>query len=105
MDRSPATNFTYLRNSNISYFVGMDAAESNATMILGGDRNITNGTAVRNGVIEMTTSHPGSWTREMHKNVGNILMTDISVQQVDSIRNFAIWRQILGLATNRLQMP
>lgn len=100
-----ATNFAYLRNSNLSYFVGVDAkGTNNATMILSGDRNITNGLPVKNGMLELTKNGPARWTAEMHNGVGNILLADDTVLQVgksglrDVVAN-------TGFATNRLQMP
>jgi prepilin-type N-terminal cleavage/methylation domain-containing protein len=103
-DRITATNFTSLNNSNISYFFGVDAVETNARMFLSGDRNITNGTRVKNGILELTTNTPASWTREMHKKVGNIALADGSVQQL-SIAGLRTAVTNTGFATNRLQMP
>lgn len=99
-----ATNFEFLRNSNISFFVGVDARETNATMILSGDRNITNDLSARNAMLELTTNQPARWTSEMHNKVGNILLADGSVQMDDA---FALQKQIAdtGVSTNRLQMP
>src|SRR5262249_32891199 len=38
--RQEARNFSDLTNTNISYFVGLDAAEDKAGILLAGDRNI-----------------------------------------------------------------
>jgi len=51
-------------------------------LILSGDHNITNGTPVRNGLLELTTGNPAGWTAEMHNKVGNIGLADGSVQPV-----------------------
>jgi prepilin-type processing-associated H-X9-DG protein len=102
--RSAAINFGSLRNSNLSYFVGLDATETNPQLILAGDHNITNGTPVKDGLLEVTTNNPAGWTAEMHNGVGNMALADGSVEQINilglrtSITN-------TGLATNRLQMP
>jgi prepilin-type processing-associated H-X9-DG protein len=103
-DRSSATNFGCLNNSNLSYFVGIDANETNPQLILSGDRNITNGTLVKNGVLDLTTNKAAGWTAELHNGVGNIGLADGSVQQVNilGLRNTVAYT---GLATNRLQMP
>ncbi len=102
--RRPATNFTDFNNSNISYFVGVDATDTNANMVLAGDHNITNGTPLRNGLLELTAGRSASWTAEMHKEVGNIALADGSVQQESPA---GLQNQIsnTGVATNRLQMP
>jgi competence protein ComGC len=102
--RARATNFDFLSNSNVSYFVGIDANETNPQMILSGDRNITNGTAVKNGLLDLTTNKDAGWTAELHKGVGNFGLSDGSVQQV-SITGLRVSVANTGLATNRLQMP
>lgn len=82
----------------------MDAAETNPLMILSGDHNITNGTKIRNGLLELTANNPAGWTAEMHNKSGNILLTDGSVQQV----NISGLRQTIANTdslTNRIQMP
>ena len=102
--RTVGTNINLLRNANISYFVGVDASQSNVQMILSGDRNITNGTVVKNGMLALTPASPGGWTSEMHNKVGNILLADGSVQQL-SLSGLQTAVENTGLATNRLQMP
>jgi competence protein ComGC len=102
--RASATNFDFMSNSNISYFVGVDAKESNPQMMLFGDRNITNGTPVKNGLLELTTNRLAGWTSEMHNKVGNIGLADGSVQQI-SIVGLQNTIANTGFATNRLQMP
>jgi hypothetical protein len=102
--RMPATNFSFLANSNISFFVGVDASETNPQGILSGDHNITNGTPVKNGIIELTTNQPTGWTTEMHNKVGNIGLADGSVQPV-SISGLRSAVENAGVPTNHLQMP
>jgi prepilin-type processing-associated H-X9-DG protein len=102
--RYAATNFINFCNSNISYFVGVDANDSNPQMILYGDHNITNGTPVKNGLLELTTNRLAGWTSETHNKVGNVALADGSVQQL-SIVGLQNTIANTGLATNRLQMP
>lgn len=104
-DRFLATNFVALCNSNISYFVDVDASgEMNPQMILSGDHNITNGTPIRNGLLRLTTNRLAGWTAEVHNKVGNILMADGSVQQ-DSTTGLQNQIADTGVVTNRLLMP
>ena len=98
------TNFNFMNNSNISFFVGVDATETNVTMILSGDRNITNGMPFKNGLLEVTADHPATWNEEMHNKVGNVLLADGSVQQL-SLTGVRHAEANTGVATNRLQMP
>ena len=109
-DRSYATNFTYLRNSNLSFFVGIVASEfrpslqSTQAMILSGDRNITNGLSIQNGVLKLTTNDLAGWTKALHNNCGNIGLADGSVQEVSMVglRNAIAGS---GVETNLVQMP
>jgi len=74
-------------NLYVSYFVGIDADESNPQQFLSGDRNV--GTAA-NSTFANTTFAMGTnsttlqWTDKLHQNNGNITLSDGSVQQVNS---------------------
>ena len=102
--RFVASNFIWMSNSNLSYFVGIVSNETNPELILSGDHNITNGTPVKNGMLDLTTTAPAGWTAENHNTVGNIVLADGSVQQV-SIAGLQSAVATSGGATNHLQMP
>ncbi len=102
--RVSATNFSSLSNSNISFFLGLDASESNPQTILSGDRNITNGTPIKNGILALTTNQPAGWTDEIHRKFGNVVLSDGSVPRLSGMG----LRSVVGNTgnfTNRLQMP
>jgi prepilin-type processing-associated H-X9-DG protein len=105
--RTPGTNFTTdFSNSNVSYFVGLDAVETNASMLLSGDRNISNGTPPRTNILELTANQQVSWPKNPHGGLGNILFTDGSVQSTSSQSQWlkeALQRT--GMQTNRLALP
>jgi prepilin-type N-terminal cleavage/methylation domain-containing protein/prepilin-type processing-associated H-X9-DG protein len=104
-NRSYATNFTSdFDNSKVSYFVGLDAVETNATMFLAGDRNIFSGTQPQNGILEWTAKQPVSWTEDMHNKKGNIAFTDGSVQTLNTSQTKKALRKT-GIQTNRLAFP
>lgn len=103
-DHFSATNFTTLGNSNISFFFGVDAIDTNPQMLLAGDHNITNGMPIRNGLLNLTTNKPAGWTSEVHDKAGNIALSDGSVQQ-SNIGNLPTMVKNTGMQTNRLQMP
>lgn len=84
-----------LSNSNISYFVGMDA--DHAEMFLAGDRNITNGLAPVNGLLVLSPARAAGWTHQIHHRQGNIALADGSVQHFSSSR--------LNADTNRIVIP
>jgi hypothetical protein len=116
--RVRATNFSTLNSSNISYFVGLDAAETKPQLFLSGDDNLAiGGIPVKSGVLELSTNAPISWTSGRHiaynshfwtparyRFVGNIGLADGSVQQVttDGLQKAL---QQTGIATNRLVLP
>jgi prepilin-type N-terminal cleavage/methylation domain-containing protein len=93
----------FSNNSNLSYFVSIDATDNEPNEILCGDRNITNGTRLKNGVLELTTNFPAAWTGEMHRMVGNILLADGSVQGSTVALHAALTNT--PAFTNRLLMP
>jgi hypothetical protein len=99
--RSVATNFGRLSNSNLSYFVGVDVRDENPQMFLSGDRNLTtNGVALSGGrVYTLATNGVIGWTGQMHKNEGNVLVDDGSVQQGTSVAPGVVF------GTNRIAVP
>lgn len=103
-NRKWTTNFTVFGNANISYFVGIISNGNNPSLLLSGDRNITNRTSIKNGILTLTTNELAGWTSRFHNKVGNILLADGSVQQ-DSILGLQNQIAGTGVVTNRLQMP
>jgi prepilin-type processing-associated H-X9-DG protein len=98
----PAINFEMLSNSNISYFITLDAVDTQPQTLLSGDDNLTvNGKIVQPGVLTLHTSDRLAWTKERHNGGGNILFADSSVQQATS----ADLTSMARLATNRLVIP
>jgi hypothetical protein len=79
--RTAASFFSGLKNQNVSYFVGLDAADSYPQMLLAGDRNLTGESGPENGILKLVPGHPVSWTETMHINQGNVGLADGSVQQ------------------------
>jgi len=117
--RVRATNFsTGFDNSHISYFVGLDAAETNPQMFLSGDDNFAiSGVPVKSGLLELSSNAPAAWfsgrhvsrnshfwTPARYRFVGNIGMADGSAQQftTDGLQKAL---QQTGVTTNRLVLP
>lgn len=102
--RQAAPDFAHLQNLNLSYFVGLDARESDPQMFLTGDRNITNGLTPVRTILFLPSGKPAGWTEMIHNRVGNLGLSDGSVQQVstaglqDAIRSNAS-------VTNRIALP
>jgi prepilin-type processing-associated H-X9-DG protein len=101
---SDTTNFALLNNSRLSYFVSLDAVKGNASVLLAGDRNLTDNAPLKNGIIAVTANRPVKWTTELHNKAGNILLADGSAQKVD-ITGLQSNIVSAGAFTNRLLMP
>jgi prepilin-type processing-associated H-X9-DG protein len=110
--RQPAKDFgATFGDTNISYFVGVDAIEPEppqylfAQMFVCGDDNFAiSGVPVNSGLLELSTNAPIAWTAARHKFAGNIGLADGSVQQLsqNGLRQAV---QQTGVATNRLAIP
>jgi prepilin-type N-terminal cleavage/methylation domain-containing protein/prepilin-type processing-associated H-X9-DG protein len=100
--RVPANDFgPGFSNTNVSYFVGLEAEEIYPQMFLYGDRNLTNGLPVRQGILLLAPNRPAGWTRELHDRQGNVALADGSVQGWSNSR---LSSSVVGF-TNRLAMP
>jgi prepilin-type N-terminal cleavage/methylation domain-containing protein len=95
-----ATGYAFTGNTNISYFVGRDADETNPQMFLAGDRNLgraagpnqTPSTLFMNQTVAFGTNvtilnnASAGWSDRMHTKAGNIGLADGSAQQLSNAR-------------------
>lgn len=99
---------TPLANSNVSYFIGLDADETRPQTILSGDRNIIGGVTNGAWLVFGTTTSP-SWTRDIHQFAGNIGLGDGSVMQMTTQALARQFQAALASQTNstvlRLAIP
>ncbi|PYK98156.1 MAG: hypothetical protein DME19_13595 [Verrucomicrobia bacterium] len=102
--RTAAPDFNELRDGNISYFVGLDAKETNSHSLFSGDRNVDDGSALNKRMMLVGSNQPLKWTKKIHQNYGNVLTSDGSVQQAIPSRLSDLLRDS-GVATNRLAIP
>ena len=104
--RTTANNFVRLKNQNVSYFVGLDANDSDPQRFLDGDRNLTGERELENGILKLTPGGAANWTSSIHLNSGNVGLADGSVQSLSnpSLHNAL---QQSGDATNvwRISLP
>ena len=80
------SDFAQCSNSNLSYFISLDAipnANGSNSSILSGDRNILGGTAINGSLRVVRPSDKLSWSKEIHRKAGNVALADGSVLQVD----------------------
>jgi len=101
--RRAATSFgSDFSRQNISYFINLDAVETQPQSLLSGDDNLTvNAKNVQPGILTLYTNDRLAWTKERHDGGGNILLADGSVQQASS----ADLTSVARFATNRLAIP
>jgi prepilin-type N-terminal cleavage/methylation domain-containing protein/prepilin-type processing-associated H-X9-DG protein len=92
-------------NTNVTYFVGLDATDTLPSMFLSGDDNIqTNNVLVKPGTVSLRTNTPIAWSEARHEKQGNVGLADGSVQGFSSSALRAALRNT-GVETNRLAMP
>jgi competence protein ComGC len=82
-NRPAAASWLSLQNSNLSYFVGLDAEEWTPSVLLSGDHNLTNGRAPASHVLPVDTNETVGWTSALHKRRGNIGLSDGSVHLME----------------------
>jgi competence protein ComGC len=99
-----ATNFGgSLTTANLSYFLALDAADTDPQIVLSGDDNLVqNGRPSSSGIVNFSSS-PATWTKDRHQGAGNILIGDGSVQALLQIGFTAPPGN--GFATNRIVVP
>ncbi len=103
-NRTYATGFTNLSNAQISYFVGLDAVETQPQQLLSGDRNLTNEPIARNPYVSISNSTTLGWTKAMHWEKGNVGFADGSVWAFTNGSPTLTARLPAG-STNRLVIP
>jgi prepilin-type N-terminal cleavage/methylation domain-containing protein len=118
-EHSVATYFYVgLTNTNISYFVGIDAQQSRPQLFLSGDDNFTvDDIPAKSGLIGFPTSANIAWSSLRHvaynvhfwtpppeKFLGMIGLADGSVQQLTTVGLQQAFEQT-GVVTNRLAIP
>jgi len=84
--RLPATNFAVLQNSNISFFVGVQASYNQPDSILAGDRNIKANFFPNPSILHVNTNNPARWSAELHQFKGNLLFADGRVEEWNNAR-------------------
>lgn len=100
-----ATGIALTNNHSVTYFVGLDADETQPGTLLSGDDNFTlDGARPASGVLLLWSNRPVAWPQTRHRNQGNIGFADGSV----TCLTVPLWTKTLiasGIATNRLSLP
>ena len=104
-DRTYATSFAHgLADTNLSYFINVDAVQGNDSVVLCGDRNLKNQPPAGSRFVSLSSSSVIGWNSEMHRRRGNLCFTDGSVR---GFLNGAVAStvRIPAGVTNRLAVP
>ena len=109
-DRVRANDWSrIINNVHLSYFVGLDADETQPQTILSGDRNLKSTAPSTNGVLYLKQGDPLEWTTAMHNKAGNIGLGDGSAQQINSTtvaaKQLESAIQSTGQPVHRLALP
>lgn len=111
-NRRPAKSWSTLANSNISYFICLDAAEVLPQLLLTGDSNLVADQTTTNKVLTVRSNSLVRWAAGRHPGGGNVGFADGTASQLSNeklhqtITNlFAIYRRKLTNATLRIAMP
>jgi len=83
-NRIPATSWSNLTDSNISYFVNVDSHEWEPNRVAFGDRLLVSSDPPKNGMIILATNGAYDWEQGIHNGYGTLSMGDGSVRQFTS---------------------
>ncbi|MDB6030142.1 MAG: hypothetical protein JWM16_480 [Verrucomicrobiales bacterium] len=92
LERPKQSEWNRVSNSNVSYFVGLDADESQPQAILSGDRSLSTTSRPWSGVMIVTKKSPPRVLPFLHNNRIIIGFGDGSVQQMteSEVRNWLL---------------
>lgn len=82
--RRRVSRFENLTNKSLSYFIGLDASETQPQSILSGDRNISTNDSLMSGILTLARNSPVRWTKHNHNGSGNMGLGDGSAQQANT---------------------
>ncbi|MFO1460686.1 MAG: hypothetical protein U1G08_14935 [Verrucomicrobiota bacterium] len=81
-DRVRSDVWSKFDDHGLSYFVNLSARETNDSLVLSGDRNLTlDANTVSSGLVLIDPQSNLGWNRKVHKRAGNLVLTDRSVLQ------------------------
>ncbi|MGI8966852.1 MAG: type II secretion system protein [Limisphaerales bacterium] len=83
-NRVAAESWPVLQNTNISFFVGLEAKPNFSGSLLAGDRNISQNSVERSNALQLTLPDTIAWTTNLHREKGNLLFSDGHVEQLNT---------------------
>ncbi len=103
-NRSAATNWQSLADSNISYFINLDSTEFKPNRIGIGDRALISSTEPTNGKLIIATNGTYQWKTNIHNGRGTISYGDYTVHQFKSGELTSELQKPINVG-NRIQLP
>jgi hypothetical protein len=101
---TPGSPGAFTNNQSLSYFVDLDADETQPRMLLIGDSNLEIGGRVPSGLVSLLTNSPVRWSAARHQHQGNVGLSDGSVQGYTTARLRAALTNT-GNWENRIVVP
>jgi len=101
--RLAAANFAALSNSNLSYFIGVNAEFARPSSILAGDRNLTNDYTTPGTILRLGPNYALRWTEELHRFKGDLLYSDGHVEEKNNAALTSAAGQVPAVAS--LSLP
>ncbi len=98
--RKPASDFSSLRDENLSYFANPDAVLGRSDSVLAGDRNLSVAAATERGAVAHKVDRPLSWSAELHRYQGNLLFADGRVERWSNRQLAAVKARDITLTEN-----
>lgn len=93
-------------NQSLSYFIALGASNDVPNSILSGDRNLLlDGKALENQIVTLSSNANVAFDRNLHREVGNILFGDASVQLLTSPRLQEAFRDSARVSKTTLMIP
>jgi hypothetical protein len=103
--KKPAAGWQPFADQNISYFLGITAAETSPQSFLSGDTGfLIDGQPPQSNPISLSTNANFTYPKSIHRSTPNICMADGSVQQLNPDRLKKALRNS-DVATNTLLLP
>jgi competence protein ComGC len=84
-ERERATRWEQLAVTNLSYFMSLEASETNPASILAGDRNVCIGGQLATQLARIQNPKFAAWGVRIHTNRGNVVLSDGSAHQLDDL--------------------
>lgn len=104
--RTKALGFANLTDTNVSYFVALDATTNAPSgTILAGDRNLNNQPSRGSRFLEVTKVTTLGWNADLHNCYGNVGYADGNVEGFSRFRPLAATTNMIEGVTNRLAIP